>query len=87
MYFPLTRKCFLLTGKCFLLTNFPNDTQTQESLKNDFPETTLWETNMAYDTNIIKKLEWFCEIFSANQKFQRDFTDGITDRILKNNNI
>ena len=48
-YFPFTRKCFPLTGKCFPLTNFPNDKQTQESLENDFPETTFRETNMALE--------------------------------------
>ena len=36
-----------LTGKCFPLTNFPNDKQTQKNLKNDFPETSFRETNMA----------------------------------------
>ena len=40
-YFMLTRKCFPLTGKYFSLTNFSNGKQTQESLENDFPETTL----------------------------------------------
>jgi len=44
--FYLTGKCFPLTGKCFPLTNFSNGKQTQESLKNDFPESEFQETNM-----------------------------------------
>jgi len=44
---PLTGKYSPLTGKCFPLTNFPNDKQTQESLKSDFPESEFQETNMA----------------------------------------
>jgi len=43
--FSLTRKCFPLTRKYFPLTNFFNDKQTQESLENDFLETTFRETN------------------------------------------
>jgi hypothetical protein len=42
-----TKPNFSLIGKCFSLINFPNDKQTQESLENDFPETTFRETNMA----------------------------------------
>jgi hypothetical protein len=45
--FSLTEKCFSLTGKCFPLIIFSNGKQTQENLKNDFPETTFRETNMA----------------------------------------
>jgi hypothetical protein len=36
-----TKLNFTLTGKCFPLTNFSNGKQTQKSLKNDFPKTTL----------------------------------------------
>ena len=42
--FSLTGKCFSLTGKCFPLTNFPEDKQAQENLKNDFPESEFRET-------------------------------------------
>ena len=45
--FPLTRKYFPLTRKCFPLTNFPNNKQTQESLENNFSETSFRETNEA----------------------------------------
>jgi len=38
-----------LTEKYFLLTNFPNDKQTRESLRNGFPETTFRGTNPAYE--------------------------------------
>jgi hypothetical protein len=38
---------FPLTEKCFLLTNFSNDKQTRESLKNSFSETIFRETNIA----------------------------------------
>jgi hypothetical protein len=40
-----------LTGKYFLLTNFSNGKQTQESLENDFPETTFRKTNTAKRKN------------------------------------
>jgi hypothetical protein len=33
-----TKPNFSLTGKCFSLTNFSNGKQTQESLRNHFPE-------------------------------------------------
>ena len=38
-------------------------------------------------TNKIKKSIEFFEIVSAKQKFQKDFRDGITDELFKNNNI
>ena len=44
-YFPETKPIFSLTGKCFPLTNFSNGKQIQESLENDFPETTFRKTN------------------------------------------
>jgi hypothetical protein len=37
---------FSLIKKCFLLTNFPNGKQTEEGLKNSFPEITFQETNV-----------------------------------------
>jgi len=48
---------FSLTEKCFPLTNFSNGKQTQENLKNDFPETTFQKTNapkpqMVYKVNL-----------------------------------
>jgi len=43
--FYLTVKCFPLTEKCFMLTNFSNNKQTHESLKNNFPKTTFPKTN------------------------------------------
>ena len=46
-HFPENQAKFSFTGKCFPLTNFPNDKQTQESLENDFPETTFRKTNTA----------------------------------------
>jgi hypothetical protein len=44
-----TKSNLLLTGKCFSLTNFPNDKQTQKSLKSDFLKITFRETNMLLD--------------------------------------
>jgi hypothetical protein len=44
-----TKPNLSLTGKCFSLTNFPNDKQTQENLKNGYPETIFQETNTALD--------------------------------------
>jgi hypothetical protein len=46
-----TKSNFPLTEKCFPLTNFSNGKQTQESLENDFPETTFWKTNTAKREN------------------------------------
>jgi hypothetical protein len=46
-----TKPNFSLTGKFFPLTNFPNGKQTQESLKNDFPETTFRKTNTTKKEN------------------------------------
>jgi uncharacterized protein YozE (UPF0346 family) len=43
-----TKSNFSLSGKCFLLINFSNGKQTQESLENNFPETTFWKTNTAF---------------------------------------
>ena len=45
--FSVDRKVFPLTGKCFPLTNFPNDKQTQESLKSGFLKSEFREINMA----------------------------------------
>ena len=42
-----TKPNFPFTGKWFPLINFPNGKQTQESLENDFLETTFWKTNTA----------------------------------------
>jgi hypothetical protein len=42
-----TKPNFSLTGKCFPLTNFSNGKQTQKSLESGFPESELWETNIA----------------------------------------
>jgi len=39
-----TKPNFSLTGKCFPLINFFNGKQTQESLENDFQETTFCQT-------------------------------------------
>jgi len=36
-----TKPNFSLTEKCFPLTNFSNDKQTQENLKNDFSKITF----------------------------------------------
>jgi hypothetical protein len=36
-----TKPNFSLTEKCFSLTNFSNDKQTQENLKNDFSKITF----------------------------------------------
>jgi hypothetical protein len=47
-----TKPNFSLIGKCFSLINFSNDKQTQESLENDFPETTFRETNIALKDEI-----------------------------------
>jgi hypothetical protein len=46
-----TKPNFPLTGKCFSLTNFSNDKQTHESLESGFPESELWETNIALSCN------------------------------------
>jgi hypothetical protein len=43
--FSLTGKYFPLTGKYFSLTNFSNNKQIQESLKNNFLKTNLRKTN------------------------------------------
>jgi hypothetical protein len=48
-----TKPNFPLTGKCFLLTNFSNGKQTQESLKNSFPETIFREINIALENKVI----------------------------------
>jgi hypothetical protein len=34
-----------------------------------------------------KKIKGVFENFSTKQKFQKDFTDKITDELFKNNNI
>ena len=39
-------QAFFFTGKCFSLPNFLNGKQTQESLENNFSETTFQKTNM-----------------------------------------
>ena len=44
-HFPENQAKFPFTGKCFSLINFPNGKQTQESLENNFPETTFRKTN------------------------------------------
>jgi hypothetical protein len=40
---------FPLTEKCFPLTNFSNDKQTQESLKNNFSKNEFRELNMSLE--------------------------------------
>jgi len=52
-----TKPNFPLTGKCFLLTNFSNGKQTQESLENDFSETTFQKTNTTKKENTFLETE------------------------------
>jgi hypothetical protein len=49
---------FSLTGKCFLLTNFYNDKQIQESLKNNFLKNEFQKTNIALNAEkiVIKQM-------------------------------
>jgi hypothetical protein len=42
-----TKPKFPLTGKCFSLTNFSNDKQIQESLKNNFSRIIFQKTKVA----------------------------------------
>jgi hypothetical protein len=42
-----TKPNFSLTRKCFPLTNFSNDKQTRESLKNSFSKNIFQKTNIA----------------------------------------
>jgi hypothetical protein len=44
-----TKPNFSLTGKYFPLTNFSNDKQTQENLKNNFSKITFNKTNINID--------------------------------------
>ena len=53
-HFPGNQAKFPLTGNCFLLTTFFNGKQTQESLKNDFPETTFQKTNIAIVSHVLE---------------------------------
>jgi len=64
-HFPENQAKFFFDWKGFPLTNFPNSKQTQESLENDFPETTFRKTNTT------KKENTFLEIklnFSLTEK-------------------
>jgi hypothetical protein len=47
----------------------------------------FWPLTVFSITEGIKKTGGVFEIFSVNWKFQFDFTDEITDKIFKNNNI
>jgi hypothetical protein len=46
-HFPENQAKFFFDWKLFFVDNFSNGKQTEESLKNDFPETTFQKTNMA----------------------------------------
>ena len=48
-HFTQNKLNFPLTGKYFPLTNFSNDKQTQENLKNNFSKITFNKTNINID--------------------------------------